>query len=365
MRYRGGYIDHSRYDWSAGRIGLLGGRIVTHWGVWDYRMRIGTARLRVAGIGSVATHGEFRKRGLMTRTAEACMGDLPRRGYDVTVLFGIPDFYRRFGYVRAWSEMVWTVNTNDLPKERPAARLMRFNPNRRRGDIEALYNRQYARVTGTAVRPTFQVSKRGKYEGYLWRDARGRPAGYVVMDLGDMRKVAVAEAVGPAEQILRAVGSLARRLRLSEVRFRGLPYDSDLGKRLWWGDCRCEFHHAKSAGPMIRTLNLRSCLEKMSSELSRRLGRSHLATWQGRLLIADPREGVVLDIHRGKVKVTDERSAPHAIVGGEEIAQLLIGTDEPGEVIRFGAMKLRGGAAELAEALFPNQHPTLCDWDRF
>ena len=46
MRYcRKGYIDHSNYSYAASRIGLMDGRIVTHWGVWDHRMRIGSIEL--------------------------------------------------------------------------------------------------------------------------------------------------------------------------------------------------------------------------------------------------------------------------------------------------------------------------------
>ena len=72
IRYgRLGYIGSTHYDWDASRIGLIDGRVVTHWGVWGYTMRIGRARVRVGGIGAVATDGEFRKFGLMARTARA------------------------------------------------------------------------------------------------------------------------------------------------------------------------------------------------------------------------------------------------------------------------------------------------------
>ena len=362
---RNGYIDDSHYDWSASRIGLLGGKIVTHWGVWDYRMRIGATRVRVAGVGWVATDGRLRKRGLTARTARAWLQAVPGHGYDMTVLFGIPNLYHRFGYVRAWSEGIWTVAAGDLPKQRPPARLHEFSLARRREDTDALYNRQYARVTGTAVRPPFQSHKRPKCRGYLWCDSRGRTAGYVILDLGNMQKVTVTEAVGPAKEVLAAVGVLARRLRLIEIRFRGLAADGDLARCLRWGNSRCEIHYARSSGAMVRTVNLRSCLVKLAPELSRRLRRSHLAAWRGTLLVADPREKVVLAIARGRVRVADGRSAPHAIIGGEEIAQLLLGTDDPAEVIRAGGMKTRGDAAELAAVLFPNQHPMLCEWDRF
>jgi len=38
----------------------------------------------------------------MAKTVAATIEAMSQVGYDMTVLFGIPDFYHRFGYVRAW-----------------------------------------------------------------------------------------------------------------------------------------------------------------------------------------------------------------------------------------------------------------------
>jgi hypothetical protein len=43
---RAGQIVHSHYDWNTARIGLLGERLVTHFGVYDIMMRVGVARVR-------------------------------------------------------------------------------------------------------------------------------------------------------------------------------------------------------------------------------------------------------------------------------------------------------------------------------
>ena len=99
--------------------------------------------------------------------------------------------------------------------------------------------------------------------------------------------------------------------------------------------------------------------------LSARLRASWLAGWSGKLLIADSRESATLDILRSRVSVLPASPTPHAIRGGDEIAQLLIGTDEPEEVIDAGRTRLSGDARKLAPVLFPNQHPNLAAWDRY
>ena len=88
-------------------------------------------------------------------------------------------------------------------------------------------------------------------------------------------------------------------------------------------------------------------------------------------MIRDPREQVVLDISEAGIRVRKDNPGEKAqpirdgIRGGDEIARLLIGSDDPDEVIEVGKIKLSGDARELAAILFPNQHPSLGTWDRF
>jgi len=359
------YFDQGPYDWSASTIGLLGGRLVTHWGVWGFRMRIGRALLRVGGIGAVSTHGGFRKRGLMARTAAAGIEAMRQAGYHITLLFGISGFYGRFGYVRAWADPEYSVNVSDLPTGRPAGPLRRIPP-RHREDLARLYNRTHRGLTGTAVRPTYR--RRGKdWHGHMWCGPSGAAAGYIFTRRG-RHGLAVCDHGGEAEDVLRAVARVARRNGEKKVRFRGLHYDGALARRLRRGSCRLELAYSRSGGPMVRTLNLASSLRRLTGELSARLKRSALGDWCGRLLIADGRERVLLEIARSRVRLassTGPSGTKHAIRGGDAVAQLLLGTEEPREIVASQGMRLAGDARKLLGVLFPNQHPMLGAWDHF
>jgi hypothetical protein len=116
---------------------------------------------------------------------------------------------------------------------------------------------------------------------------------------------------------------------------------------------------------MISTLNLRSTLTKIAPELSRRLKRSPLDGWRGPLLIGDEREKVTLLVNRGNVRVAPATRTKHAIRGGEAIARLLLGSDEPDAVIEGGGIRTTGDARLLSCVLFPNEHPNLCSLDRY
>ena len=77
---RDDYIRHSHYDWNASRIGLHDGKIVSHYGVWNYQMRIGSALVKCGGIGAVGTDGDFLKRGVMSQTIEGSLSAMRTLG---------------------------------------------------------------------------------------------------------------------------------------------------------------------------------------------------------------------------------------------------------------------------------------------
>ena len=359
------YFGNSHYDWQVSRIGLIGEQVVTHYGVWNYQMRLGTARVRVGGIGGVATDGDYRKRGLMDRTAQAAFDAMRAAGYDLSLLFGIDGFYDRYGYVRAWSDLSFLIRACDLPREKPDAPVRRFRSNLRRADLTALYNAHHATATGTAVRPTYRRMypwTQGP-EGYGWSEG-GRLAGYVLLTR-DGGRLKCLECCGDTEQALRVLGLVARKWQCDQVQFETIPYLSELATRLRRGNCRIETRYRRCGGMMVRMLNLPSALRKMSEELSRRLASSPLAAWRGDLLLADSREQAMLRVGKGQVKAVPPGETEHVIRGGDEVVQLLLGTDEPGEVIEAGRMKLSGEAGRLSEVLFPAQWPQLSQLDRY
>ncbi len=362
-RYRRKCSRRSNYDWVATRAALVDGRPVTHFGVWDYRMRIGSVEVRTGGIGNVATDGDYRKRGLMARTAEASLAALRELGYDMSILWAIPDFYHRFGYVRSWPDTTWTVRLGDLPRERARVKRRRITVPVG-AEFDALYNRTHAGLTGTAVRPTYRCNHWDDVAGLRWDDRRGRLAGYVIFGQ-DRWRLRCPEGCGDPDEVLRVLAAEARRRRCTEVQFTDLHQRTGLARRIRRGPWRAESHQVSRGGPMVCIVSLAGTLARMAGELERRLAESAAGTWRGKLLLSSGRERATLAIDRGKVRVGPPEKTKHAIRGGDALAQLLIGTDEPDEVIAVAGMRISGEGRRLARALFPAQQPRLSSWDRF
>lgn len=358
------YLMNSHYDWHTSRIGIMDDRIVTHWGVWKFQMRVGKARVICGNIGAVATHGHYRKRGLISQTAQASLDAMRGAGYDLSYLSGIADFYHRFGYVRAWSPTNYYVTVDELPEAKPNPSPRKFKVVHR-DDIASIYNSEHATDTGTAVRPTYlgrYFPSHNAWDGYLWRDEAGSTDGYLVFRHINNR-IQVGDFGGDLEQILRVAGWIGRRFCVKELEFRELTSDRPMAKYLRRGNCRMETIYYRNAKDLACIINLRSTLEKISGELETRLKASPLAGWKGSLLIDCGRESTSLIIDGGKVSVGKGRSSKHAVHGGGEIVQFILGTDDPAEIAEAAGMKLRGDAGKLIEALFPNQHPGLCICD--
>lgn len=356
------YLGNSHYDWSVSRIGLAGEQLVTHWGVWKYDTRIGTARVKTAGIGAVLTHPDYRRKGLLLKTALPSIAAAREAGYDISVLFGIPGFYHKLDYVRAWPQETYTVSTSALPKDKPAVIPRKF-PMRLFKDMCKLYNRENRCLAGTAVRPTYQ-SLRHDETVFSWPGTDRPLAGYVITAVRN-NSFSCDEAAGDPEQILRVLADFARKGGFRDVSFPSLHYESSLAGRIRAGDCRLETRYHSNGGPMVQLLNLPSTLAKLCGELSHRLKQSSLSHWTGDLLITSDTEKVLLNIWNSSVRIAPMCSTRHSLRAGKELVQLLIGTDEPSVLVAKRGIQVRGDAKQLVPVLFPARHPQLNARDSF
>ncbi|HSH81407.1 MAG TPA: GNAT family N-acetyltransferase, partial [Herpetosiphonaceae bacterium] len=364
-----GRVTASHYDWNTTRIGMIEDQVVTHFGVYDITMRIGRAQVRTAGVQFVTTDPRQRGQGLMRETAEAAVHAMRTNGYDLSVVMRVADdrLYRTLGYVFAWPENSYTIRTEDLPPDPVNLELQEFTPGHR-ADLADIYNQENEGVTGTAVRPTFlHMKEPGADRGWLWANAEGRPLGYVIGGpSGNQEQPDTlwhTDSAGDPERRLGVLGMLARQGGYAKVFFDRQPARSILARQLQRYTCVQQTRYRQTGGWLIRVINLRSTLTKLAPELSRRLRLSHLHGWQGNLLISNGTEGVVLHIDGALIQVGDPHETAHAIRGGAEIAQLLIGTAAPDEIVEAVDMNLMGDALELARVLFPDQQPQMCNED--
>lgn len=369
-----GRITESHYDWATSRIGVVDGQTVTHFGVYEIAMRVGVARLRTAGVQLVTTLADHRGQGLMTDTARAALDAMRAGGYDLSVVCNADEdadgLYRKLGFVSAWPETSVSVAVEDLPPEPPGVEIREYVPGRRpelAPILAELHNRENEAVTGTAVRPTYLRTKMPDDgdAGWLWADERGRPLGYVHGARAEHPEPGTfwqVDSAGDPETRLRVLRSLASRSGCATVYFDRQPLRSPLGRRLRRLRCIQHTRHRPTGGWLIRVLNLHSAFEKIAPELSERLARSG-TQWSGALMLSDGEESVALRIEGAHVEIAAWERSPHAVLGGPEIAQLLVGTRDPEATAEAEGTRLTGDAHRLVRVLFPAQDPQMCNED--
>lgn len=367
-RCRNGYIVNSPYDWKSSRVAFAGDRLVGHFGVYDITQRIGSGTVRVAGIGAVACHAEFRKQGIVRSLALESVGGLADSGYGVSLLYGIRNFYHRFGYVTGWPDYRWMVATCDLP-ENAAPGTAEVS------DFEALAdlaNAWHAGVSGTAIRPTWRGNPRTSQTGYQWTDAAGALSGYIVCKKYD-DALWVTDAAGDPETVLAVTRAQASRQCCGRAEFIAFPPASPYVRALQKRPFTLTAIAEPDGGPMIRAVSLIAALRSLSSEL---LARLHAIAWTApiSLILDDGREQARIRVDPSAaageaVQVTpagapgDSGTHTPVLEAGDSAVRLLYGTHAVDNLVSEGLASGSAAALAAARLLFPVCSPSLTAFD--
>ena len=362
------YIGGCHYDFETTRLIWEGEKLVHHWGVWGYLMRVGSVLLKSAGIGAVVTLEDHRQQGLMAWAAEESFAAMKQNGYDVSILRG--RHYYKFGYRRAWNYVTTKLNPGHQPPE-PVPEFELKQPYRPlgpedMGQINALYNQQYADMSGSCVRPTYPMLAEGEMGAYGWFDG-DQLAGYVRAGAKeDKSALQCLESAGDPEQGLAVLRELMEeKEECTELHFFTMPKDHPILQIVRRGACTIEDRYFYHTGWQIKIINLASTLTKLLPLFEERLANSHLVNLQGGLALYTGDQNAALFIDRGKVSVIDRLGSLEEVHAGPGLGRLLIGSDEPGEIVRQEGITTTGLGMELINVLFPNLYPMMSHWDEF
>jgi predicted N-acetyltransferase YhbS len=137
-----------------------GDRLVSTLQIFRKRVRLGGAVVEVAGVGNVFTAASHREQGISTRLLEMALAEMPRHGFDLSLLFATRlGFYARLGWQSHPRQWVY-VHAGGRALPRTDYEFARFTP-ADLGAVAALYETSCAPLVGTTVRDT------GYWEGQL------------------------------------------------------------------------------------------------------------------------------------------------------------------------------------------------------
>ncbi len=343
--------------------------------VIDYTMRIGQATVRMAGIGGVETHWKQRMHGYARQLLEDTVRYMQVEGYAVSMLFGIENFYTKFGYASCLAASSFKVKTRDAEVAAEWAKPYRARPIAS-ADMPAvldLYNAHNADRTGSIVRTpaNFTEFHKGTWYGappetLLWEDETGRLLGYAVWDKYPKAvKVAELEAWDDAlfPTLLAAFAVQAVEKRCEDISFY-MPPDHPFAEFAQRYGVEWTVTYTRHGAGMMRILNQQPLFEAIAPELERRLAASPLAGHTGVLALQTDLGMTTLHFAAGHVTVNGETSADMCLTLPQSaLMQLLMGYRRARDVLNDPAVSLTGTGLPLLDALFPkgSPYPWLAD----
>ena len=252
------------------------GEKVSWLNIFDFEMRIGTAVLSMGGIAGVATSSRHRMKGYSRAVMEDSTPFMKEKGHDCALLFGIDNFYHKFGYAPCMAEITAKVRTRDAEASLGEARGFRVRP-LVDADVPAfarLYNQAETKRTLSMVRrPKAPLRFR---HGSEWRreaeiiaveDARGGFAGYFIHDsFPAPTTVCEVEARTPDAwpSILDEVVRIAIERRDGEIAVK-LPADHGFLAFMRRFGLVVEARYRTTGGPMGRIVNQDTFLAKLEA----------------------------------------------------------------------------------------------------
>jgi predicted acetyltransferase len=342
-----------------------------------FDLRIGSVVVKMGGIAGVGTEEAHRLRGYASLVLEESTRYFTESGHDIAVLFGIKDFYHRFGYAPVLPVTTLTVKTQDARRVLPHGEPRALRPLEER-DWPALldiYQQNNRTRTGTLLRHPAQwkgyrhgTQWTSRVETHVARDGDAAITGYLAFDTArDAFRVGDLGYRTPAvfPTLLAAMAEQSGQRGLEEFQIR-LPPDHPftLFCRRCGGTVLTAYE--RNAGGMARIINLRSLLEKLTPLLTERLRGTGFAAISGALQLRTDLGTVTLKVERGEVQATDDDSSPRwrVTIPQMRLTQLVFGYRGVDDVALEPDVDIPADAAPLLAILFPVGHPWMYvpDW---
>ena len=346
----------------------------------EYQMRFGSAHLKMGGIAGVSTEETHRNKGYSRRVMEHVMTYMNENGFDVSMLFGIPNFYHKFGYATAIPETYVEFDTKDVPAAAPTYHVRKFQTEDAPKIVD-LYTANNAERIGTPLRTEIgwkEFTRRGGIlpDPYVVLNEADEVIGYFVCD-GDNAKKDMIERnctlvdIGFQDRTIfqTIVHFLAHGVEyISAERIRcAIPADHPFAIFCRRYGCRTNIYTPKDHMGMMRIINQSSTLKKITGELEKRLQRSaELSQWTGKILISTDLGQDCLEIDRGSVAHTNgQTNSFHFEMSQDKLIQLMMGRRSTRDLVAEPDVSVSGEIIPVLETLFPLGHPHVWWSDRF
>jgi hypothetical protein len=370
---------------------MLEGESVSWLWIVPFTLCVGQARVRMDGIGGVGTKEQHRNRGYSRRVLEAAVERMRQGDAALSMLYGIQDFYPKFGYATAGPDQYFVLKepgAGGLPPGWQA----RFFEEDDGPALQRLYEEQAGRGVGAALRepgawrrlippngePTdcrVLLDPAGAARGYAWKCAQHWYVSSIRSWPLAVDALVVAEVMADGPATADALLGLCRAWAVEESVGRekplervliSMPPEGSVAAAAMRQDAEGICRYSRCGASMARVLDTGRLLAALEPELAARAGAARMREGE-RLRIETEVGSATIGITADGVAVSNATgSEPETLcLPQPELARLALGAFPPGDLLdRLGVPEAHA-ARRVVPALFPQRRPHMWVPDRF
>ena len=331
-------------------------------------VRIGEARLKMGGLGWVATSVRHRKRGIGRKLIEDTLAYMREHGYHISMLFGIPNFYHRFGYVSALADYTILMEIAEARTfENPFK--AHFATPAEIPIIQRMHNANDANAVCSLVRSAAHLhNKWGRWNKWrLLKDDQGKAVAYLytVIERGCLyvTEVGISDA-GVCSAVVREAARIAQSEEITQVRFC-VPPIHPLARFLAQFNSTHEARIDHDAGGMMAFVNIAESLESMVPEWDSLLAKSVARELRTEFTLVIDKAPYRIRANRGAIDVATMAGACKIGLKSGDLMHLVTGYRHPGDILDERRCIMTTDARILFSAIFSKRHPYVWRFDRF
>lgn len=352
------------------RIALWRGELAGALRMNTETIRLGEARLKTGGLGWVTTEPRHRHKGICRALVLDTLEYMRSNGYHVSLLFGIPNFYHRFGFATALAEYAITMELEETASV-PAFthRLRDAKP----GDIPAIqriHNANDTEVACSLIRTSAHLTNKWTHRAKTVRvlaNGQGKVVAYFMARKEGAHLVVDDVGVGDktlCDPVLAACARLAADETVGRIQFL-VPPTHPFARFLLQYKSTHEMRVTHDEGGMLAFINLPETLESMTPEWERLIAASSLRDVRAELTLLVDGEEFRVRTNRGAVDVAATSGHNRVSFTAVELMYLVTGCRHVEDILAARRRILSEETRDFLAAIFPRRAPYVWAFDRF
>jgi predicted acetyltransferase len=294
---------------------------------------------------------------------------MKQHGYHVSMLFGIPNFYHRFGFATTLADYSIAVDASELVTCGSAKwRLREAKP----GDIRAIqkiHEANDAYVACSLLRSAAHLTNKWERHKtfHVLTTEHGKVGAYFiasrVTDHLRVSEVGVSET-GVCEEVLAACARLAAEESMGRVLFL-VPPPHPFARYLLLHRSTHEMRVVRDSGGMLAFVNLAEALENLIPEWESLLSLSALREQRIEFTFLVDKIAYRVRANRGAIDVANASGKNKVSLTSSELMHLVTGYRYVEDILAARRRLITSEARALIEVLFPKRSAYVWEFDRF